>query len=168
MITSSTPWPRSHSSMKAMNGRSDERHDRLGDGRGQRPQARALAAGEDHRLHQLTACRSPRSVSPAARDRRSASRALRPSITQRRRAIALGDLAPVELDELRPLGHEHDRVGVRRRASSAESANSSSGISLRASLLGDRVIRADLRALGLQPGGEHERGGLAHVVGVRA
>ena len=40
----------------------DERDDGLGDGRGQRPQARPLAADEDHRLHarRLTIARCPR------------------------------------------------------------------------------------------------------------
>ena len=53
------------------------------------------------------------------------------------------------------------------RASGAESAKSTPRDQLARLVLGDRVVGRDLRAVGLQPRGEHERGRLAHVVGVR-
>src|SRR4051794_28019369 len=79
---------------------------------------------------------------------------------------ALLDLAlPVQLAELGPLGHEHDGVGpvdrLARRAADARPAEH-----VRRALAGDRVVDAHVRALALEPAGEHQAGGLSNVVGV--
>ena len=56
----------------------DQRHDRLGDGRGQGPQARPLAAGEDQCLHRSARRRSGRRTAGRS-PRRSARRRARPA-----------------------------------------------------------------------------------------
>ena len=76
------------------------------------------------------------------------------------------DGGEVELAELVPLGHEHDGVGAGDRAERVVGELDAVHQVPRL-VLGDRVVRDDERAGRLQPRGEHERAGLAHVVGVR-
>ena len=177
-----------------------ERDDRLGHGRGERAQARALAPDQDHGLHRpaaravapararLSSLRSPR-FPPCPRIRehgRPARAGLRSppdafvrepcgphrlgvesvaTVDQDVAAHGSCDLVPVELAELGPLGHEHHGVGALHRVERRP------GRELRHQLarlvLGHRVIRAHLGALGEQPRCKHQRGGSAHVVGLR-
>src|SRR5436305_387079 len=73
---------------------------------------------------------------------------------------------PVELRELGPLGDEHGAVGsverLPRRATDANARAEHVGSSI--SRYG--IVRPHVRALALEPPGEHEAGGLADVVGV--
>ena len=64
--TSSTPWRAQPVEHEGDERPVDERDDRLRDGRGQRPQPRALAAGQDQRLHRDP---PPRAAAPARRVR---------------------------------------------------------------------------------------------------
>ncbi len=72
----------------------------------------------------------------------------------------------VELEELVPLRHEHDGVGAAdgsdRVVRELDAVHQVAGLAF-----GDRVVGNHLSARSLQARGEHERAGLAHVVGVR-
>ena len=173
MITSSTPWPREPLEHVGDERPVDERDDRLGHGRGQRPQPRALAADEDHRLHQ-------------ARDRRSRDRARCP-----RRSRPGGAHGVARRARCARRSTQRRRASPRRRrcqsssrnschsvtsttasapatASSAPSAKSMPRHELARLLLGDRVVGARRCApSACRRAREHERGRLAHVVGVR-
>ncbi len=170
ITTSSTPWPRSQSSMNDDERAVDERDDRLRHRRGQRPQARPFAAGEDQRLHRprpadRRAPHAPRPIpsyaSPAERTA-SGSRKLRPSIT-----IAPGvRRATSAQSSSRNSGHS-----VTSTTASAPSSASSAELGVVDArhqparlVLGDRVVGTHARAVRLQARGQHERGGLAHVV----
>ena len=176
MTMSSTPWRRSQSSMKAMNGRSTSGTTGLGtvvvSGRSRVPsppaRIRACIRPSPRRPCGARPGRAGRRPRRSARrpSRPSGSRKLRPSISSVPR-MPSATAREVELAELRPLGDEHDGVGAVDAASARTATKSTPWSSLRASLLGDRVVGAHLRAGGLQPRGEHERGRLAHVVGVR-
>src|SRR5436853_3258483 len=76
------------------------------------------------------------------------------------------DRGPVELAELGPLRDEDGGVGIREsvvgRVAHLRAAQQVPG-----AIGGDRVVDAHVRALGLEPPGEHEARGLADVVGVR-
>ena len=87
-----------------------------------------------------------------------------PAVDQQRIPHAPGRLAPVELGELGPLGHEHGRVGAVERL---QRVGADRRLRQRRDAVGDRVPRAHVRALGDEPAGEHEARRLAHVVGVR-
>src|SRR3954470_6436322 len=164
MTTSSTPWRASHSSMKTMNGRSTSGTTGLGtvEVRGRRrvpsPPTR------------ITACMSAPSRSPDAlvgqpgrRDGRGIERVA--PVDDELAAHGLGHRVEVELFELVPLGDEHGRVGPGHRAERVV-GELESRHQLARLLLGHRVVGADLRPRGLQARAEHERGRLAHVVGV--
>src|SRR3954451_20488485 len=78
----------------------------------------------------------------------------------------LGDLGEVDLLELVPLGDEHDGIGVLHAADRVVGELEGRHHPPRL-VLGDRVVRADVRARGLQARAQHERRRLAHVVRVR-
>src|ERR671928_712152 len=120
--TSSTPWPRSHSSMYAMNGRSTSGTTGFGtvevSGRSRVPSPPT----------RITACTT--SLPPWSRGRfwhprppadalvlqaggEDGCRVERVAPVDHEPARHRGrDLAPVQVEEVAPLGHEHDRVGV--------------------------------------------------------
>src|SRR5262245_2888560 len=165
IITSSTPWRRSHSSMYARNGRSTSGSTGLGtvtvSGRNRVPSPPT----------RITACTAAPSPLPDAlvdqargADRRGIERVA--PVDEDIAGHRLGDLREVHGLELLPLGHEHDGVGV---ADAAERVvgEVEAGHKPPRFALGDRVVRADLRAGGLEPCAEDERRRLAHVVGVR-
>ena len=74
---------------------------------------------------------------------------------------------PVERDDLGPLGDEHGRVGAVEGVERARrDLDAGEQVAVRAGRH-HGVVRRDAHALGAQPRGEHDRGGLAQVVGVR-
>src|SRR5829696_5487076 len=123
MITSSTPWPRSQSSMNAMKGRSTSGTTGFGtvevSGRSRvpSPPARISACtsgarpGAGHRgSHALRAAADALEGEARPAQRLGVEHVApvdhEPTAHPPRRRV------PVELLELRPLGHEHDRVRV--------------------------------------------------------
>ena len=118
-----------------------ERNDGLGDGRGQRAKPGAFAPDQDHRLHggvltggpRMPRCRARR---PRTRVRPPGPRRHRGRCGRRRRGcprMARGDVRPVELLELLPLGDEHDGVRVARPRRASRRRTATPGISRRAS-----------------------------------
>ena len=76
------------------------------------------------------------------------------------------DAGEIELEELRPLRHQHDRIRPLDRLGRGRGERDAAD-QLARLLLGDRVVGAHARAGALQPRRQHERRRLAHVVGVR-
>src|SRR5919202_4831520 len=122
MITSSTPWRRSHSSMCTMNGRSTSGTTGLGtvDVSGRRrvpsPPTRITACtGWSSQGGQ--GCQGPAPDAlveePGGADAGGVERVA--PVHDEPAAHRARDLAPVEVAELLPLGDEHDRVGVLER-----------------------------------------------------
>ena len=100
------------------------------------------------RLHASAAARSPLVDRPAPRQQPAPRTARRPARCDRRsRACRASPRRPrpVELEELGPLGDEHDRVGI-VRAHPSRNRRSEPADQLARLLLGDRIIRADHRA----------------------
>src|SRR3954452_2897998 len=162
MTMSSTPCERSQSSMKAMNGRSTSGTTGLGtvvvSGRSRVPSPPA-------RMSACTRSAPPDALvgEPRAGDAVPVERVA--PVDDEVAAHARGHLGPVEVGELRPFGDEHDRVGAvdggKRRVRELDALHEPAR-----GVLGDGVVGAHPRAVGLQPSREHERGRLAHVVGV--
>src|SRR3954447_140128 len=165
MITSSPPWRRSHSSMYARNGRSTSGRTGFGtvavSGRSRVPSPPT----------RITACTAGSSPLPDALvEQAGRAHGLRVErvapVDEHRARHRVGDPGEVELLELVPLRHEHDGIGAahasERVVGEVEARHQPPRL-----ILGDRVVGAHVRARGLQPRAEHERGRLAHVVGVR-
>src|SRR5512146_1544776 len=106
-ITSSTPWLRSHSSMNVMNGRLTSGTTGLGivdvSGRSRVPSPPTRMSACTERLPADALVDEP----GVARDRRIDEVA---AVDQNLAGHPAGDLTPLEVAELRPLGHEHDRI----------------------------------------------------------
>src|SRR4051812_45993312 len=165
MITSSTPWRRSHSSMYARNGRSTSGRTGFGtvtvSGRSRVPSPPT----------RITACTAVSSrlpdalVDQAGRAHGRRVEGVAP-VDEQRAGHRAGDGFEVERLELVPLGDEHDGVGVAHAAEGVvgelQARHEPPGL-----VLGDRVVGAHVRARGLEPRAEHERRRLAHVVRVR-
>src|SRR6188472_1418434 len=162
MTTSSTPWPRSHSSMYAMNGRSTSGTTGLGtvEVSGRRrvpsPPTRITACID------LASRSSDALVDEPGRANRVGVERVAPvddDVAGHRR----GHRVPVERAEDLPLGHEHGGVraahGRDRIVGEGDPAHELARLRL-----GHRVVRADARAGGLEAGAEDERGRLPHVV----
>ena len=147
----------------------DERDHRLGHRAGQRPQARALAARQDQRLHH----------EPPLRDGPADALVGEPGRADR---VGVEEVAAVDHE---PAAHRAGDLarsrGRRTRATRSPArprprpATASARRRLEVDaldqlarlLLGDRVVGPHARAGGVQPRGQHERRRLAHVVGVR-
>ena len=172
---SSTPCVRSQSSMKAMKGRSTSGTTGLGtvvvSGRSRvpSPPARMRACirprpPRSRRGPRRSAGRRPRRSGPRRSPRRG-----RGSCARRRAASRACSSAIAARSSSPNSGHSvtSTTASAPSTAASAEAAKLDAPEQLARLLLGDRVVGAHLRARGLQPRGEHERGGLAHVVRVR-
>src|SRR5215207_5183215 len=140
ITTSSTPCPRSHSSMNAMNGRSTSGTTGLGTGEvnGRRrvpsPPARIRAC--------ISGPLAPPDAfvgEPGRGDRGAVERVA--SVDDEAAGHAGGGGVPVEFTELGPFGHEHDRVGAierrERRVGEVDARHQPARLLLR-----DRVICA--------------------------
>src|SRR4051812_3411165 len=164
MITSSTPWRCSHSSMYTRNGRSTSGRTGFGtvtvSGRSRVPSPPT----------RITACIGASGLPDALVDQAGRADGLRVEgvapVDEHVAGHRLGDLGEVDLLELVPLGDEHDRVGARDAAEGVV-GEVEAGHHPPRLVLGDRVVRAHVRAGRLEPRAEHERRRLAHVVGVR-
>src|SRR4051812_15847874 len=165
MITSSTPWRRSHWSMKRRKGGSTG--GRTGWGT-VRVSGRSRVPSPPTRI---TACTAGASLPPDALvDQTRRAHGLRvqrvAAVDEHLAAHRVGDGAQVDALELVPLRDEHHGVGAadgaERVVGELEARHEPPRL-----VLGDRVVRAHVRAGGLEPRAEHERGRLAHVVGVR-
>ena len=88
------------------------------------------------------------------------------AVDDERIAHPLAERLPVELGELRPLGHEHRRVGALQRLL-GRSGELNAGQQLGGGALGHGVVAAHRRALAVEPGRQDQARRLAHVVGVR-
>src|ERR1039458_468705 len=163
MITSSTPCWRSHSSMNEMNGRSTSGTTGLGtvDVSGRRrlpsPPTRIAAWMPSPPSYAL--------IDQARRTHGVRVQRLAP-VDHQIAAHGGGDQLPVEIHELGPLGHQDYGVGVgdgrEGRVSERDPPDELASL-----LLGHGVMGHDGGAVGVQPGGQHQRGCLAHVIGVR-
>src|SRR6187551_2896073 len=113
MMTSSTPWPRSQSSMKAMNGRSTSGTTGLGtrevSGRSRVPSPPArMRACTGRALAGAVARGAPDRLVDEAGGARGVGVDEVAAVDEQRAAHGLARRREVELPELRPLGHEHD------------------------------------------------------------
>src|SRR3954471_3546635 len=163
--TSSTPWPRSQSSMNVRNGRPARGMTGFGtvrvSGRSRvpSPPARTSACIGGSAPHAL--------VREAGGGERLAVEVVAAVDDQRRLHGVLYIVRPVEVLELWPLGDEHRAVGALERLERRVADLHARAEHARGALPRHRVVRAHVRALALEPAGEHEAGGLTDVVGVR-
>src|SRR5436190_8652914 len=169
MMAAPTPLPRSHSGIYGMNGRPPSGTISLGivevSGRSRVPSPPA----------RISACTpAPPGSSPASAPDPLVDEAGPPdplrvdevtSVDDQRAGHPLAQLEPVELGELGPFGDHDHGIGalgrLERRASELDPRHQLARL-----ILGDRVIGPYARPVGLQPGGQHQRRGLAHVIGI--
>ena len=111
----------------------------------------------------ITASRCPRTCSR----RRGGGRVEEvPAVHDQRVRHPAGELLPIELAELRPLGDQDRRVGGVERLGGG-SAQLDARQQLLGGALGNRVVGDHGRPLALEARGEHQARSLAHVIGVR-
>src|SRR5512135_1183101 len=161
-ITSSTPCPCNHSSMYETNGRSTSGTTGLGivevSGRRRVPSPPARISACTGLLPSYALVEEP----GVAHDARVGEVA---PVDDELAAHPPGHVGPIELAELRPLGDDDARIRAGDRVDRGV-GELDPDHQLACLLLGDRVIRLDMGPVRLEPRGEHERGGLAHVVGI--
>src|SRR5256885_6259415 len=151
---SSPPWPGSQSSMKVRKGRPARGMTGLGtvrvSGRSRvpSPPARTSACIGGSAPHAL--------VREAGGGERLAVEVVAAVDDQRALHGVLYIVRPVELLELWPLGHEHGPVGALERLERRVADLHTRAEHARRALACHRVVRAHVRALALQPPGEHE------------
>src|SRR2546421_12250316 len=118
ITTSSTPWPLSHSSMYARNGRSTSGTTGLGtvdvSGRSRVPspptRITACIRAPSHRQGDLARATDPLVVQAGGADRLRVQGVA--AVDDQPPGHRLAHRGPVEVPELLPLGDQHDRVGV--------------------------------------------------------
>src|SRR3954447_6231001 len=163
--TSSTPWPRSQSSMKVRKGRPARGMTGFGtvrvSGRSRvpSPPARTSACILGSAPHTL--------VGEARGDQPLAVEVVAAVDDQRGLHRVLYIVRPVEVLELWPLRDEHRPVRSLKRLEGGVADLHAGAEHPRRPLSGHRIVRPHVGALALEPAGEHEAGGLPDVVGVR-
>src|SRR5919109_182760 len=162
-ITSSTPWPRSQSSMNERNGRPARGITGLGV---VYVSGLSLVPSPPARTSACTCLPAYSFVGEARRGQTVLVEEVPPVDDEGGSHPALDVPAPIELLELGPLGDQNHGVGAVERLDGAGADPGVSEDPARA-VRGHRVIDADVCTLSLQPPGKDEAGRLADVVRVR-